>query len=149
MISMLRLGGTEVPDVTDDTYDRLRNRRYNQTASENRRKRAAGEYVPVCPTGAPPVKLTTSQRAVGGRRSCSGQNCRNNIQYFSKDGSGEGWCITCAPADIRPSKYCSELGCTKHKKFEGKCKEHCDKMNPRYIASKKKDAENWAKCNAK
>jgi hypothetical protein len=146
MISMLREGGTEVPDVTDDIYEKLlRKREIYHKNKERARKRAAGEDVPVCPTGAPPVKLTASQRAEGGRRSCLGENCTNNIQFPLGDGSGEGWCFSCAPADIKSSKYCSEPGCERFKKFDGKCASHVDPANERYIASKKREAERHAK----
>ena len=149
MISSLQKGGTEVSHVSDETYKKLRKRRYNEAASENGRKRAASEDVPTCATGAPPVMLSTSQRAVGGRRSCLGPNCPKNIYYPLKDGSGEGWCYTCAPADIRSSKECSHPGCNKGKVVDGKCKEHCDKTNPQYIAKKKRDAEALSRKRAK
>jgi hypothetical protein len=141
MISSLRIGGTEVPHVSDDTYKKLRTRRYNEAACENRRKRVAGEDVPICSTGAPPVKLSTSQRAVSGSRSCLGPNCPKNIQFHLKDGSGEGWCNTCAPANIRSSKECSHPGCNKRKVFDGKCTKHYDKTNAQYITKKKRDME--------
>jgi hypothetical protein len=141
MISSLQIGGTEVPHVSDDTYKKLRTRRYNEAGKENMRKRAACEYVPTCATGAPSVKLSTSQRAVGGMRSCLGPNCPKNIQFQLKDGSGEGWCCTCAPADIRSSKQCSHPGCNKGKVIDGKCIKHCDKTNAQYIAKKKRDRE--------
>ena len=38
MISSLQIGGTEVPYVSDDTYKKLRMRRYKEVANENRRK---------------------------------------------------------------------------------------------------------------
>jgi hypothetical protein len=140
MISSLQKGGTEVPHVSDDTYQKLRSRRYNEVANENTRKRAAGEDVPTC-AKAPPVKLLTSQRAVNGRRSCLAPNCPKPIQFFLKDGSGEGWCVKCAPADNSLSRQCSHPDCTQKKVFEGKCKKHCDKTKPEYIAMLRKDAE--------
>ncbi len=84
MISSLQIGGTEFPHVSDDTYKKLRRRRYNEVVNENRRKRATGEDVPTCATGAAPVKLSTSQRAVSGRRSCLGPNCPK--EFFSFEG---------------------------------------------------------------
>jgi hypothetical protein len=48
MISSLQIGGTEFPHVSDDTYKKIRKRRYNEAACENRRKRAAGEDAPIC-----------------------------------------------------------------------------------------------------
>jgi len=147
MISSLQ-SGTEVPHVSDETYKKLRSRRYNKTANENSRKRAAGEDVPICASAAP-VKLTTSQRAVGGRRNCLGPNCPLNIQFFLNDGSGGGWCNTCAPANIRSSKECSHPGFNKGKVIDGKCVKHCDKTNPQYIALKKREAEAKRKKRAK
>ena len=38
MISSLQKGGTEVPHVSDDTYKKLRMRRYKEVANQNRRK---------------------------------------------------------------------------------------------------------------
>jgi hypothetical protein len=149
MISSLQIGGTDVPHVSDDTYKKMRKRRNNEAGQKNMRKRAAGEYVPTCATGAAPVKLLTSQRAVGGRRSCLGPNCPKNIQFHLKDGSGEGWCITCAPADNRSSKQCSHPGCKKRKLFDGKCTKHCDKTNAKYIAKKKRDLEGTRRKSAK
>ena len=149
MISSLKIGGTEVPYVSDNTYKKLRTRRNHETALENGRKRAAGEDVPTCATGAPPVKLSTSQRAVNGTRSCLGPKCPNSIQFHLKDGSGEGWCNTCAPADIRSSKECSHTGCNKRKVIGGKCTKHCDKTNPQYIAKKNRDAETRKKKKSK
>ena len=67
--------------VNDGMYEKLRKRRYDQTARENARKRAAGEHVPVCPTGAPPVKLAPHQRGNDGTRSCKGPNCTKHIYY--------------------------------------------------------------------
>ena len=78
------MGGPEVPHVSDDTYKKLRKRRYHVAANENMRKRAAGEDVPTCATGAP-VKLSVSQRAASGARNCLGPNCPRNIQFFLKD----------------------------------------------------------------
>ena len=89
MISSLQIGGPEVPHVSDNTYKKLRKRRYNEAASEKSRKRAAGEDVPICAIGAP-VKLSASQRSVNGARSCLGPNCSKNIQFYLKDGSGDG-----------------------------------------------------------
>ena len=140
MISSLQIGGPEVPHVSDNTYKKLRKRRYNEAASEKSRKRAAREDVPICAIGAP-VKLSASQRSVNGARSCLGPNCSKNIQFYLKDGSGDGWCYTCAPADNRLSKQCSHPDCTQGKVFEGKCKKHCDKTNAQYIAMRRKDAE--------
>jgi hypothetical protein len=82
MISSLQKGGTEVPHVSDDTYKKLRKRRNNEASRENMRKRAAGEDVPTCATGAPPVKLSASQRAVNGKRSCLAPNCPKAIEFF-------------------------------------------------------------------
>jgi hypothetical protein len=142
MLSSLQIGGTEVPHVSDDTYKKLRMRRYYyEVANENRRKRAAGEDVPTCATGGASVKLSTSQRAASGRRSCLGPNCPKNIVFFLNDGSCEGWCSTCAPAHNHLSKQCSHPDCTQKKVFEGKCKKHCDKTKPEYIAMLRKDAE--------
>jgi hypothetical protein len=149
IICSLQIGGTEVPHVSDDTYKKLRKRRYNEARIENRRKRAASEYVPTCATGAPSVKLSTSQRAVGGMRSCLVPNCPKNIQFFLKDGSCEGWCNTCVPANIRSSKECSHPGCNKRKVFDGKCTKHCDKTNAKYIAKKKRDLEATRRKGAK
>ena len=89
MISSLQIGGPEVPHVSDNTYKKLRKRRYNEAASEKSRKRAAREDVPICAIGAP-VKLSASQRSVNGARSCLGPNCSKNIQFYLKDGSGDG-----------------------------------------------------------
>ena len=141
MISSLQKGGTEVPHVSDDTYKKLCRRRYNEVAKENMRKRAAGEDVPTCATGGASVKLSTSQHAVSGRRSCLGPNCPKTITFFLKDRTGEGWCCTCAPADNCSSRQCSHPDCTQKKVFEGKCKKHCDKTSPQYIAMLRKDAE--------
>lgn len=91
MISNLSIGGTEVRLVSDDTYNKLRRKRYRDVlASENMRKRVAGEYVPTCVTGAPPVKLAAHQRAESGIRCCMAPNCRKVVQFRLKDGSGEG-----------------------------------------------------------
>ena len=148
MISSLQIGGPEVPHVSDDTYKKLRKRRYNEAASENSRKRAAGEDVPICAIGAP-VKLSASQRAASGARSCLGPNCPLNIQFFLKDGSGEGWCNTCVPANIRSSKQCSHPDSNKRKVIDGKCTKHSDKTNTRYIANQKRDLEATRRRRAK
>ena len=59
------------------------------------------------------------------------------IQLY--DGLGGGYCITCAPASLRSTNHYSVQGCTKRKRYGGKCIAHCDKNNELYIAQKQKD----------
>ena len=122
MISSLQFGGTDIPHVSDETSEdlqRARKARYNRTATENARKRANGEYVAT----RMPVKLAASERARSRERACYTPDCRNLIQFRDHE-SGRGYCSTCAPAPLRAQRQCSHQGCTKQKRYDGKCTEH-------------------------
>ena len=112
-----------------------RNSRYVLTIRENARKRANGEII--VPKKGNVIKLAASERAKNGVRACNTTNCTKHIQLF--DGLGGGYCLTCAPESLRSTNHCSVQGCSKNRKYGGKCKAHCDKNNEQYIADKLKD----------
>ena len=132
-----------IPHVSKETYDKLRSKRakWGKTARKNMRKRAAGVYVPVCPTGAPPVKVAASVQSKSGKRRCKTPGCIKGIQFW--DGSGGGWCQVCAPPDKKTGKNCNYPGCMREKRsgYDGKCSTHVDKTKEAYIAFKKKARE--------
>ena len=141
MISSLQFGGTDIPHVSDETYEDLRRARNNQSkrkSKDNGRKRANGENVDTHGN----LKLAASERAVIGSRACKFQDCRKKIQLHLKDGTGEGYCQTHAPKSFLESflesKNCSHPGCTKERRsgYDGKCKSHVDRNNAKYIATK-------------
>ena len=150
MISSLQFGGTDIPHVSDETYEDLRRARNNQSkrkSKDNGRKRANGENVDTHGN----LKLAASERAVIGSRACKFQDCRKKIQLHLKDGTGEGYCQTHAPKSFLESflesKNCSHPGCTKERRsgYDGKCKSHVDRNNAKYIATKQKDKAYMAK----
>ena len=82
-------------------------------------------------------KLAASEHSKSGVRAYISPDCINQIQIW--DGLGGGYCILCAPASFRSTKHCSQQGCTKLKRYGGKCIEHCDPNNEQYIAQKQRD----------
>ena len=149
MISSLQFGGTDIPHASAETYEDLRRAqtaRYNRTTRDNMRKRANGEYV----NSHGNVMLAASERARIGSRACKTTNCRNKIIFHLLDGSGEGYCNTHAPKSLRMCKECSHPGCSKEKRsgYDGKCKQHVDPINEKYIAQKLSDKLSKAKKRA-
>ena len=110
------------------------------------RKRANGAYVVEDTKNQ--VKLAASERARNGERACKTPNCHKTIQ--SRDGSGGGYCNTHAPKSLRMCKECSHPGCSKEKRsgYDGKCKQHVDPINEKYIAQKLSDKLSKAKKRA-
>jgi hypothetical protein len=106
MISSLQIGGTDIPHVSDETYEDLRRARaaqYNRTKYDNMRKRANGEHVDTHGN----LKLEETERASDGTRACKTPNCRNLIVHHLKDGTGQGYCQTHAPKSFFESKICT------------------------------------------